>query len=127
MLPLMIILVSALFQLFGIFDPVSMVVCALIGQLWLLGSFIKDNDKLYHTLHKSYSQYKPYNHIHFSTMHTLASGVTFFAPMVPYNAVSLGAGMPRKSNSSRNLGPPIPRPPTQEAIKTHLQGSNGFW
>jgi len=60
MLPLMIILVSALFQLFGIFDPVSMVVCALIGQLWLLGSFIKDNDKLYYTLHKSYSQYKPY-------------------------------------------------------------------
>jgi len=60
MLPLMIILVSALFQLFGIFDPVSMVVCALIAQLWLLGSFIKDSEKIHQKLHKSYTQYKPY-------------------------------------------------------------------
>ncbi len=60
MLPLMIILVSALFQLFGIFDPVSMVVSALIGQLWLLGSFIKEREKIHQKLYKSYSQYKPY-------------------------------------------------------------------
>lgn len=60
MLPLMIIIVSALFQLFGIFDPVSMVVSALIAQLWLLGSFIKEREKIHQKLHKSYSQYKPY-------------------------------------------------------------------
>lgn len=56
----MIIIVSALFQLFGIFDPVSMVVSALIGQLWLLVSLFKEREKLHQKLHKSYSQYKPY-------------------------------------------------------------------
>jgi len=60
MLPLMIIIVSALFQLFGIFDPVTMVVSALIGQLWLLGTFIKEREKIHQKLYKLYSQYKPY-------------------------------------------------------------------
>ena len=55
-----VILVSALFQFLGVFDPTYMIVCALSAQILLLCNVIYKKNSIYTQLSKLYKEYKPH-------------------------------------------------------------------